>query len=343
MRRRSRRKTRHGIRRLPLILLVLVLGSGLVWGGLWWRERSRHSRIARLEAIRDVLERRLAELRAKDPVVGALPRGHVAVGVPEAAGGELMGLLATRILGQVELQLRDLSVRREGRVGGKVLFARVSPGEYRLDAQIHEIRAVLGAQKPELRFKGSSVEVVQPVRIVRGEGRATLDLHWDTRGISNAFCGDFNARIPVSGTVVPHDYTAAGSLELRLEKGAVMVEPSFPDVVLNLQVEPSSATWAELDRILEKQGLRCRTAIRVVDAPTRLREILRRGFKVRVRGSVFRPFAASSGLRRDITIRGKTFALNVVPRELTSAPGFMWCGSDVEIVATRRAAEPASQ
>jgi hypothetical protein len=94
---------------------------------------------------------------------------------------------------------------------------------------------------------------------------------------------------------------------------------------------------------LEKQGLRCRTAIRVVDVPARLREILRRGFKVRVRGSVLRPFSVSSGLRRDVTIRGETYALKVVPRELTNAPGFMWCGSDVEVATTRRAAEPASQ
>jgi hypothetical protein len=333
--------TRRGGRRLSFTLLLLAVLGGLISGGIWWREHGRRTRIAGLQVTRDALLRRLAELRAKDAVIAALPRGNVAVGVSQAAGGELAGRFATEILGQVTLELRDLRARKEGRVGGKVLFARVSPGTYSLDVQIHELRAVLGAHKPELRFLGRRVEVVQPVRIVRGEGRATLNFRWDTRGISNAFCGDLSARIPVAGTVVPRSFAAKGNVELRLEGGAVAVMPSFPDVEVNLQVEPSSDTWAAVDRFLQGQGLRCRTALKVADVPARLREVMGRGFKVKVPGSVVRPFVVSAGLRRDVTLRGEAVALDVAARELTTAPGFIWYGADVKAAAITHATMPA--
>jgi hypothetical protein len=343
MTRRRRGKPRPVTRRFLLWLLLLAVLGGLVSGGLWWREASRRTRIARLEATRDALRRRLADLRARDPLIAALPRGNIAIGVSQAAGEDLISRLAIEILGQVELELRDLRVRKEGQLRGKVLFARMSPGQYDLDLRIHEVRAVLGAEKPTLRFEGRKVELAQPVRVVSGQGRATVDFRWDSRGIASAFCDDFDARISVDGGVVPRTYSATGSIELRLEDGAIVAVPSFPDLELRLQVEPSARTWAAVDRVLQERGLRCRTALKLVDVPARLRELLSKGFKVRVPGSVFKPFEVRAGLRRDITLRGETLALDVAPRELTTAPGFIWYGADLAVAGAAHATTPASR
>jgi hypothetical protein len=343
MTRRRRRKPRPARRRFLLGLLLLAVLGSLVSGGLWWREASRRARIARLGATRDALRQRLADLRARDPVITALPRGSIAIGVSQAAGEDLIGRLATGILGQVELELRDLRVRKEGQLSGRVLFARMSPGQYDLDARIHEVRAVLGAEKPALRFEGQRIELAQPVRVVSGEGRATVDFHWRARGIANVLCDDFGARISAEGTVVPRSYTAKGSIELRLEDGAIVAVPSFPDLELRLQVEPSSRTWAAVDRVLQERGVRCRTALKLVDVPARLRELLRNGFRVKVPGSVFKPFEVRAGLRREIKIRGETVALDVAPRELTSVLGFIWYGADLTVAGAAHATIPASR
>ena len=102
----------------------------------------------------------------------------------------------------------------------------------------------------------------------------------------------------MTGRVVPRTYPVSGSFTLELVDGTLVATPSFPDLEVNLQVEPSPETWKALDRVLAQRSLQCRAALKLADVPALLRRRLDRGFTVKVPPKVFAPFRLPAGLRR---------------------------------------------
>ncbi len=314
------------MRLLALFLLVsAVLGGTLAW--LELRESRRAGRIASLQKTRDELRARLLVLSAKDPVVASAPDAEVLLGVPQGVATEMLRRIATRLSPRLEVVLRDLDVHKAGEVHTKSFVK--TPGRYRVDLRIHEVSGVLEPGAPKLDFKGDRIGVALPVKLARGEGRATLRFRWDSRGIAGLACGDFRARIPVAGRVVPRTYPVRGSFGVELAEGTLVATPSFPDLEVNLRVEPSAATWKEVDRVLSERSLQCRTALKLVDVPGLLRRLLDRGFDVRVPPRVFPPLRLPAGLRRDVTVGGRTHVVLTAPRQVVVTPKVVWLGADV--------------
>jgi hypothetical protein len=299
-----------------------------VW--LELRARQRTERIAALERARDELRARLLELSAKDPVVASAPDTAILLGVPRAVATDLLGQVTTRLLGQVRIELRDVKVHKAGLVKVKTPLGRMTPGSYRVDLRIHEVSGVIEPGAPKLEFRGERVGVALPVRVARGQGRATLRFRWDSRGVSGAACGDFRVRIPVSGRVVPRTYPVSGSFALELVDGTLVATPSFPDLKLRLQVEPDAETWKVVGRVLSERSLGCRAALKLVDVPQLLRRLLDRGLTVKVPPRVFRPLRLPVGLRREVRLGGRTHLVGMTPHELSLTPHVVWLGADLK-------------
>jgi hypothetical protein len=334
---RAKKKGRKRGRRLRLLLLlVLGVGAGVV-GAKGWRDYTREARIARLRREADRLESRLRVLVAKDPVMAAAPAGDLLVGLPEREGQDVLGQLATGFLGEARLELRNLRVRKSGQVRTNTPFGRMTPGAYSLDLRIHEVHGVLQPRAPRVSLEGAAVAVELPVRVSRGEGRATLFFKWDSRGLAGAFCGDFSVRLPVAGKVVPRTYTARGRFDFSLEQGEVVATPVFPDLVFNLQVEPSEQTWRAVARVLADRGAGCRAALKLVDVPALLRRMLAKGFNVKVPPRVLKALRRPATVRRELTVEARTYALEASPRRLAAAPRFLWYAADVSLAAPRTA------
>jgi len=338
----KRRRTGRGRRLLVALLSGLAIAGGVVTAK-WWRERARASRVAALERERDGLEERLALLVAKDPVMAEAPTTDVILGLPERVGSVMFREVATGFLGETRLELHDLRVRKSGRVMASTPFGRMTSGDYSVDLRIHEVKGVLEARAPRVSFEGPGIDVQLPVQVSRGEGRATLLFRWSSRGLAGAVCGDVRARVPVTGTVVPRTYTAKGRFDLSLRDGTLVAAPVFPDLSINLVVEPSEETWRAVARVLAERGAGCRAALKLVDVPSLLRRLLARGFDVKVPPRVLKPLRLSMALRRDVTVEGRTYVLEAAPRRIAGAPGFLWYGSDVKVTIPeldRRGAGP---
>jgi hypothetical protein len=321
----GRRKRRI---RLLVAFLVVFAGAGATLAWLAFREVRRAERVASLQKTRDELRARLLALSAKDPIVASAPDAEVLVGVPPGLATDVLGRVTARLLRHVEVVLRDLEVHKAGEMHTKSFVK--TPGRYRLDLHIDEVRGVLEPGPPKLDFRGDRVAVALPVRIARGEGRATLRIAWDSRGIAGLACGDFRARIPVSGRVVPRTYPVTGTFALELVDGTLVATPSFPDLKVNIQVEPSPETWKEVDRVLKERSLQCRAALKLVDVPALLRRRLERGFDVKVPPRVFKPLRLPAALRREVTLGGRTHVVLTTPRELALTPRIVWLGADVK-------------
>ena len=307
---------------------------------LWTRAQARERRLDALERTRDSLRARLAALRAKDPVVASAPKGDVLIGVPEAVGSDLIRHATAAFLSRVEIELRDLRVRKTGRVQVQTLVGRMTPGHYELDVRIPSVRGILEPGVPQVHFRGSWIDVALPVRLARGEGHAELRFRWDSRGIAGAVCQDFQARLPVDGTVVPRTYTVAGRLEGSVSEGTLTAIPSFPDLVVNLRIDPSQESWRALDRTLDQRGFRCRTALKVVDVPGQIRRVLEKGFNVKVPLTIVKPLSFPAGLQQELTWEGRHARLYVMPRNIEVTPKLVWYSADV--ATEDRAPTPAS-
>ncbi len=330
-----RRMGKHPLRRRRLrrrLFFALASIFVLVAGAFLWtraRELARDERLDALERTRDELRARLASLRARDPVVASAPEGDVLIGVPEAVGSDLIRQAAAVFLSRVEIELHDLLVHKTGRVRVKTLLGRMTPGYYDLDVRIQTLRGILEPGAPQVRFRGRRIEVELPVRLTHGEGRAALRLKWDSRGLAGAFCPDFESRLEVTGTVVPRAYAVAGRLEGELSEGTLVAVPTFPDLEVNLRVEPSQASWRALERMLDQRGFRCRTALKLVDVPGQIRHALEKGFEVKVPRTIIKPLSFPAALQKEVAWEGRHSQLQVRPRTLELTRGFVWYSADV--------------
>jgi hypothetical protein len=329
---------RSGRRKWKLrFVLLLLLAGGAAYG---WRLWQRESRLAGLTETRRVLREELAALRDRDPLMASAPAGAILVGLPEEVGAGLLGHVTGGPLRQVDLELRNLTVRKSGSVRVKLLFGRMTAGTYALDLRIQEIHGVLEPGAPKLSYAGGRVGIEIPVHVARGEGSGTLRLRWNSKGVANAICGDFAARIPVAGRVVPRTYPVKGSFGLELREGTLVAVPSFPDLAVNLKIEPSPESWQALDRVLGERGFQCRAALKKADLPALIRRLLDKGFGVKVPQKIFRPLRLPAGLQTELEMSGERFAVRVTPRELKVTPHVVWYAADLE--ATREN-PPASE
>ena len=80
-------------------------------------------------------------------------------------------------------------------------------GQFVLDVNVKEIRALLKPAKPELRFGGDKIGITLPVAVAEGRGTGNVHFQWNGKGIAGAVCGDLDVSPDVSSEVVPAVYT----------------------------------------------------------------------------------------------------------------------------------------
>jgi len=315
------------------LLLLLALGS-LASGYYWQRHSDRERRLTRLEQRRESLRIRLQGLRgAGDPLAGA-PESRIALGIPSEYAGEIVRALTTKLLDRVVLNLGGIRVRKQGEVKAKLLVARVKAGTWYLDLTIRRIRAVLRPGEPVMDFGGGNdrVAVEFPVRVEEGEGEARLLFRWDSAGVANLACRDFEVEQRVEGRVVPSEYQLRGAFLVAADGDAIAVRPEFEDRTIRVRVAPSAATWRGVRAALESQDSfwRCGVALKPEQIEARLRELVDRGFDVKLPDALFRPIRLPAAVSGAVRVADREVALSVRPRALQLTGTMLWYGADLE-------------
>ena len=138
------------------------------------------------------------------------PRGHARERgpgrvFPRRWRGRWSSASSAGFVDSVTLKLTNLKVHKAGTVKKVVTL-----GEYDLDVRIDEVTGRLTTGKPDLRFGSNQVSLALPVRVVSGNGDATIDFKWDGKNISGAVCGDMVLTEKVSGAVKPEELRGTG-------------------------------------------------------------------------------------------------------------------------------------
>lgn len=323
-------------------LLALTAGAGLLVYrralGLDRRDRATREQIGRqiaaLDTERTALRARLEALLTRDPRLDGMPDTPVRVAVPTSLARDLVTRVLTGTTDRVTLDLRNLRVRRTGSVRRVVTL-----GDYDLRVNVTRVRATLAPGPPQLTFGSNRIALAMPVTL-GGTGVAAVDFTWDGRTVAGAVCGDMRVAQSVSGTVVPRTYQVAGAVELTSTPTAILARPRLPALRVHVDVEPSPASWAALQQILEaKRGL-CGVVLDRVDVMGVVKRLIARGFNVRIPTERVRPMALPVAIEPTMVVRGEPVALGIRVGELAITEHAIWLGAHVSVLPVTGAPEP---
>lgn len=282
--------------------------------------------IESLRRERDLLRAKVGDLMTRDARLEGMPKSGVRVGVPTTLARTLVERILAGFADQVTLKLTNLKVHKAGTVKKVVTL-----GEYDLDVRIEEVTGRLTTGKPDLRFGSNQVSLALPVRVVSGNGDATIDFKWDGKNISGAVCGDMVLTEKVSGGVKPEEYAVQGSLHLTATARQILASPKFPVIKLNLKVEPSAESWAAVQKILDDQEGVCGFVLGKVDIRGVLEGLIGKGFNVRLPTEKIKPVAVPVGIAPTMTVRGEPVTIGVKVAELAITKDMIWLGADVTL------------
>jgi hypothetical protein len=296
------------------------------------------AQIQALEKERASLRDRMNDLMTRDPRIQGMPESPVRVGVPTTLARELIQRVVAGFVDQVTLELKNLKVKKSGRVRKVVTL-----GEYDLRVEIHRVSGRLKTGKPEVRFGGNQVTLAMPVTVASGSGNATIHFKWDGKNVAGATCGDLEVNQDVSGGVKPDTYPVSGGLELTATAQEILAQPRFPLIKVRLKVLPSPESWAAVDRILgEKEGV-CGYVVDKVNVRGIVQRLVDKGFNVRLPTEKIKPMAVPVGIEPTMEVRGEPVALGIKLGKLAITEQMIWLGANVSVATGAEAAQLAER
>jgi hypothetical protein len=261
-----------------------------------------------------------------------MPDTPVRVGVPTTLARDLIQRVVAGFVDQVTLELKNLKVKKSGRVKKVVTL-----GEYDLKVDIHRVTGRLKTGKPEVTFGGNEVALALPVTIASGTGRATLYFKWDGKNVAGATCGDMEVTQEVSGGVRPDTYPVSGALFLTATAKDILAEPRFPQIKVRLKVAPSDESWAAVDAILEQKDGLCGYVVEKVNVRGIVQRLVDKGFNVRLPTEKIKPMAVPVGIEPTMEVRGQPVALGIKVGRLAITESVIWLGAHVSVAVGEEA------
>ena len=283
--------------------------------------------IARLEAERDSLERRAAELIAQDPRIQALPGGDVVVAVPTSFVRDVIDRLFEDVADHITLRLTGLRARVE-----KTVKKVVTIGQFVVEVDSLTAVGKLRPGKPDLHFGDRGVSLSLPVTVSEGRGEAVIHFVWDGKNVAGATCGDMDIRQRVDGTLVPADYRMSGRLSFDVRGSRAIGTFHFPVTKLRIRVRPSKESWAAIHAILEEKSGVCGWVLDKVGVPDLLTGVVEtRGFNVRLPLDRLQPMIFPAGAQDSVIVGGRTLAVNAETHTFRIDPDAIWYSATVRV------------
>jgi hypothetical protein len=324
--------------------LIGAAAIALVVAAIWTFRKKEHAAAAaaatreveQLKAEHAALRARLLEARPRNPFhPDVLGEQDLAVAVRPAFVASLVEEVAHQYLNAVDLDLAALETNAGGVLRGKALLGKIDVGQWRVGVRIESLRGRLKAGHPRLRFEKNRIDIAMPVIIEPAPAKVTLDFAWDSSGIVNLVCRDFELVREVEGRVVGQRHVVAGSVELTEQGGFLTATPLIPDPTVPLRVELSEPSWAVVEEALRSQDSlgRCGLVLKPDQVVAKLRELADRGIEVRLPKVLFQASRLPAQYGREVTMGGRTLALSLRSEQLRIDPGLILSTASLDVAA----------
>jgi hypothetical protein len=309
-------------------------------------------RVAELTARQERLWTTFNERVAGDPLLGAAlaDEGEVLLALRRPLLQGMVTEVARRYLDRVELDLDlDAKVKAGGELKVKTLVGQVNAGTWTVDLDIGQVRGVLRAQQPQVSLAGDQrLALSLPVSLTEATGRATVHFTWDSRGLANAVCRDFDVTRTVRGRILPSVETFQGALRLVPSAEDIVAKPSFANRPYRLKVDLAPESWAEVRAALEEQDsfFKCGLALEPARVVSQLRDLTLKGFDVRLPRSLFRDFVLPASIEQSLQADSARLLVSVKPNALRTVEDALWLSAALQVrrqeaTATSRRAAPS--
>lgn len=301
-------------------------------------DAARAGRLAALKARQESLWKAFDQDKAASDAIVAEALGdesEVQVALRGTLLKDLLTDVAARYLDRVALDLPlDARVDAEGevKVKGALGLGTLTAGTWRVQLVIQRVTGVLSAHKPKLDLaRAPKIALELPVALERAKGTATVAFHWDSRGIANVVCKDFDVSRKVEGILLPDVQTFSGALALEASQHRILARPGFRDVPYRLKADLTPESWKDVEAALVEQDslFKCGIAMDPQVILPKLRELLLRGFEVHLPKKLFRSFELPASLEQKVAAEDKAIVVSVKAGGLRYRQDALWFGAAV--------------
>ena len=271
-------------------------------------------------------------------------RGQVVLAIRSGLIEELAGNVARRYLDRVTVDLSEVEGHSSGELRKKTFLGRVKVGEWSVSVDLGNLVGHLRAGSPRVSLRGPDlIDIELPVDVQETEGDATLRFGWDSAGLANAVCKDFELTREIRGRVLAQRHLVSGALRLHNTGESLTATPVFPDRRIRLKLDLTARSWGVVEAALRSQDTsgKCGTLMDPDKGLVRLRALAARGINVRLPDSIFRAVSLPARLQKSVKVSQRTVGLRLTAESLRIETATLWSSVSVQVQTNPRP-EPAS-
>ena len=320
----------------PARSLGLALVASLLPACGFQSERGAPKRIEKLQAEYRELHKRFEKAVASEPLVASAfsDRGQVVLAIRSGLIEELAGNVASRYLDRVTVDLGDLDAHGSGEVDKKTFFGKVKLGDWSVRADLGTMLGHLRAAQPVVSLRPPDLVLIElPVDVEESFGDATLHFAWDSAGVANAVCKDFEIAQAIKGRVLPQRHTLKGALRLANAGGRLTETPLFPERRIQVRMDLTKESWAAVEKTLRSQDTasKCGMFTKASDGLSFLKELAAKGISVKLPDSIFRAVELPAQLQESVLVNQRPIGLRLTAESLRVETATLWSSVSVQV------------
>jgi hypothetical protein len=294
------------------------------------------ARMAVLKSTYDRLHEQLEKATAAEPIVASAfaARGQVVLAMRSGLVEELAGNVVRRYLDRVTVDLTDVEAHKTGEVRRDTILGRIKLGEWHVSVEVGGLKGDLRAGTPRVGLRGPDlIDVELPVDVQETEGDATLHFGWDSAGLVNVVCKDFDLTREIHGLVVAQRHLVSGALRLHNTGETLTLTPVFPDREVQLKLDLTAPSWSVVEAALRSQDTfgKCGMLMDPDKGLGRLKELAARGIKVSLPDSIFRMVRLPARLQESVKVSERSVGLQLKAESLRIERGTLWSSVSVHV------------
>jgi hypothetical protein len=315
---------------------ALVVAVSLLSACGWRSDRGAPKRIEKLKTEYSELHKRFENAAASEPLVASAfsDKGQVVLAIRSGLIEELAGNVAARYLDRVTVNLGDVRAHSSGEVEKKTFLGKVKLGEWSVRAELGNMLGHLRAAPPVVGLRPPDlIDVALPVDVEESFGDAVLHFTWDSAGVANAVCKDFEITQAIKGRVLPQRHTLKGALRLANAGGRLTETPLFPDRHIQVRMDLTPESWATVEKTLHSQDTlgKCGMFGKASDGMTFLRSLAANGISIRLPDTIFRAVDLPARLEESVTVNRSPISLRLTAESLRIDTATLWSSASIQV------------
>lgn len=293
-------------------------------------------KMAALERTYEDLHKQLEASAEKDPLVAAAfaDRGSVVVAIRASLIEELAGNIAKRYLDNVKVDLEEVHAKSSGEVRRKTFLGKVKVGSWSVSVVLGDLVGDLRAGTPKVSLRAPNmIDLEIPVNVQESFGDATLDFGWDSAGLANMVCKDFELSRGIRGRVLPQKHVINGAMRLANSGTSLTATPIFPNRKVILRLDLTPASWTIVGDALRSQDTSgtCGTFMNPEQGVTFLKGLAAKGVTVNLPESIFRTVRLPASLNQEVTVNRRVLSLQVQGESLRIEAKTLWSSASIQV------------